>query len=134
MPLAAGWYAGEDRWSSIYGPPLRLAADARRLDVSPAWLSWVGAAPALRTLLELGVEAIHRHDVGLADRFCDALEIPRTGSAIVTLAVSEAKFQALQAAGVRASMRAGRLRCSFHLTADEGDVDAAVTALRAARP
>jgi selenocysteine lyase/cysteine desulfurase len=27
-PLAAGWYAGAERWQSIYGPPLRLAADA----------------------------------------------------------------------------------------------------------
>ena len=24
-PLYAGWYAGDDPWTSIYGPPLRLA-------------------------------------------------------------------------------------------------------------
>ena len=46
-PSAAGWYAGEDVWSSIYGGPLRLAASARRLDVSPAWLCWVGTVPSL---------------------------------------------------------------------------------------
>ena len=34
-PHAAGWYAGEDRWESIYGEPLRLAGDARRLDSRP---------------------------------------------------------------------------------------------------
>jgi hypothetical protein len=44
-PNAAGWYAGEDVWSSIYGGPLRLATSARRLDVSPAWLCWVGTVP-----------------------------------------------------------------------------------------
>ena len=34
-PVSAGWYAGADVWTSIYGGPLRLAADARRLDTSP---------------------------------------------------------------------------------------------------
>lgn len=38
-PLAAGWHAGADPHSSYYGPPLRLAADARRFDTSPAWFS-----------------------------------------------------------------------------------------------
>ena len=47
VPTAAGWYAGEDVHASYFGGPLRLAADARRLDTSPAWHSWVGAAPAL---------------------------------------------------------------------------------------
>ena len=44
VPHTAGWYAGEDVPSSYYGAPLRLAADARRFDTSPAWLNWVGAA------------------------------------------------------------------------------------------
>ena len=48
VPSAAGWYAGEDVHASYFGPPLRLAHDARRLDTSPAWHCWVGAAPALR--------------------------------------------------------------------------------------
>ena len=43
VPHQAGWYAGEDRWASIYGLPLRLAAGARGLDTSPAWLCHVGA-------------------------------------------------------------------------------------------
>jgi hypothetical protein len=43
-PHYAGWYAGDDPWSSIYGGPLRLAGDARRFDVSPAWHAWVAAA------------------------------------------------------------------------------------------
>ena len=56
VPTAAGWYAGEDVHASYFGGPLRLAADARRLDTSPAWHSWVGAAPALALLEEIGVE------------------------------------------------------------------------------
>ena len=56
VPTAAGWFAGEDVHASYFGGPLRLAADARRLDTSPAWHSWVGAAPALALLEEIGVE------------------------------------------------------------------------------
>ena len=56
-PHFAGWYAGDDRWSSIYGGPLRLASDARRFDVSPAWHAWVAAAPAVRLLAQVGTGA-----------------------------------------------------------------------------
>src|SRR5205823_5721064 len=40
VPWAAGWYAGADVHASYFGPPLRLADAARRLDTSPAWFSW----------------------------------------------------------------------------------------------
>ncbi|MDQ3609420.1 MAG: aminotransferase, partial [Actinomycetota bacterium] len=30
LPHSAGWYAGEDVHASYFGPPLRLASDARR--------------------------------------------------------------------------------------------------------
>ena len=63
VPHSAGWYAGEDPWTSIYGSPLRLAADARRFDVSPAWLSWVGQAPALELLTSVARESLHAHAV-----------------------------------------------------------------------
>jgi hypothetical protein len=63
----AGWYAGADVHKSCFGPPLRLAADARRFDTSPAWFSWVGAQPALELLNPIGVSA--EHDVALAHRF-----------------------------------------------------------------
>ena len=76
-PLYAGWYAGDDPWTSIYGPPLRLAEDARRLDISPAWLAWAGTVPALELLAEVGIAAIHRHDLGLANALRDRLGLPR---------------------------------------------------------
>ena len=44
-------------------------ADARRFDVSPAWFSWVGTAPAVELLVEIGVEQIHAHGLRLANRF-----------------------------------------------------------------
>ena len=128
VPHNANWYAGDDRWASIYGGPLRLAKTARRFDVSPAWLAWVGAAPALALLEEVGIAAVHAHDVGLANRFLTGLGLPTGDSAIVSVAVPEAE-ERLRRAGVRTAVRAGRVRLSFHLYNDEADVDLALAAL-----
>jgi selenocysteine lyase/cysteine desulfurase len=127
-PLFPGWYAGDDPWASIYGPPLRLAKDARRLDISPAWLAWVGTLPALELLAEVGIAAIHRHDLGLANRLRARLGLPPGDSAIVTVA-AEGAWERLRAAGIVASVRAGAVRLSFHLHNTEADVEAAAAAL-----
>ena len=130
VPHTAGWYAGEDRWSSIYGLPLRLAGDARRFDVSPAWHAWVSAAPALELLAGVGTAALHRHATGLADRFRAQVGTPPGDSAIVTLAVDERAAAAMRTARVVGAMRAGRLRLSFHLPNSEDDADLAAEVLR----
>jgi selenocysteine lyase/cysteine desulfurase len=127
-PLYAGWYAGEDPWTSIYGPPLRLAQDARRLDISPAWLAWVGTLPALDLLAEVGIEAIHRHDVGLANALRARLGMEPSDSAIVTVAASDGLAR-LAAANIKAAVRAGAVRLSFHLNNTEADVEAVARAL-----
>ena len=128
-PLYAGWYAGDDPWTSIYSPPLRLAKDARRLDISPAWLSWVGTVPALDLLAEVGIAAIHRHDVALANALRERLGLGPSDSAVMTVA-AEGGLERLRAAGIRASVRAGSVRLSFHLHNTEADVDAVARALR----
>lgn len=127
-PLYAGWYAGADPWTSIYGPPLRLATDARRLDISPAWLAWTGTVPALELLSEVGIAAIHRHDLGLANALRERLGQRVSDSAIVTVA-AEAGLERLGAANIRASIRAGAVRLSFHLHNTETDVEAVARAL-----
>jgi selenocysteine lyase/cysteine desulfurase len=127
-PLHAGWFAGEDIHSSYYGTPVRLAAAARRLDSSPAWFAWVAAAPTLELLNEVGVETIHHHDVSLANRFRAGLGMPPGDSAIVTADLPGAE-QRLERAGIRASVREGSLRASFHVYTTEADVDAALDAL-----
>ena len=132
-PLHAGWYAGEDVHDSYYGLPLRLASSARRFDLSPAWFAYVGAAPALELLAEVGVEAIYDHNVTLANRFLAGLGLPSTDSAIVTVEVPGAELQ-LARAGVRAAVRAGRVRASFHLYTGVADVDRAVEALTTSGP
>jgi selenocysteine lyase/cysteine desulfurase len=127
-PLHAGWYAGEDPWTSIYGPPLRLARDARRLNISPAWLAWVATAPALELLLEVGIDAVHRHDLGLANALRGRLGVASGDSAIVTVAV-EGGLERLRGAGIKASVRAGAVRLSFHLHNTDADVDAVARAI-----
>jgi selenocysteine lyase/cysteine desulfurase len=128
-PLHAGWYAAEQPYEDYYGPPLRLATTARRLDTSPAWFSWVGAVPALETLERIGVEHIHDHDLALANRFRAGLGLAPSNSAIVTTDVPGAE-EKLARGGIRAATRAGSLRASFHVYNTEDDVDAALEALR----
>ncbi|MDN5748537.1 MAG: aminotransferase, partial [Pseudonocardia sp.] len=62
----AGWYGGADPWTSVYGLPPRLAAEARALDTSPAWYCHVGAAVALPWLAGLDRAEVPAHCVGLA--------------------------------------------------------------------
>ncbi len=128
VPHAAGWYAGEDPLATFFGPPLRLAASARRLDTSPAWFMWVGTAPALTVIERIGVEAIHEHDVGLANRFRTGLGLDESDSAIVFCDV-EGAAEKLEAADIRAAVRGGRLRMSWHLYNTASDVDRALDVL-----
>ncbi|WP_245601842.1 aminotransferase class V-fold PLP-dependent enzyme [Hamadaea tsunoensis] len=127
-PLSAGWYAGLDVHDSYYSMPLRLAKDARAFDLSPAWHPWVGTAPALELIERMGVANIHDWDVGLANRFLTALGQAPGNSAIVTVDVPGAE-EKLAAAGIRAAVRAGRVRAAFHVYTTIADVDAAVAAL-----
>jgi selenocysteine lyase/cysteine desulfurase len=121
-PLGAGWYAGEDPYASFYGPPLRLAKDARRFDLSPAWFPWAGAAPTLDVLLDIGVEAIHAHDLRLANRFREGLGFPPGDSSIVSAELPEAE-ELLRGTRVMAAARAGLLRTSWHVYNTDDDVD-----------
>jgi selenocysteine lyase/cysteine desulfurase len=128
-PVHAGWWAGASPPADYYGPPLRLAETARRLDTSPAWFSWVGAAPTLELVERIGVERIHEHDVSLANRFRAGMGLEEPGdTAIVSVDVEDGAAK-LDRAGIRAAVRAGGLRVSFHLYNTATDVDAALDAL-----
>jgi selenocysteine lyase/cysteine desulfurase len=123
VPLAAGWYAGEHPWDSCYGTPLRLASDARRFDVSPAWLSWHAAAATLELFEAVGLGRIHEHNLALANRLRTGLGLEPGDSAIVSLDTASEATELLAGAGVKASVRANRIRLSSHLYNDEEDVD-----------
>lgn len=127
VPRYANWFGGEDPWSSIYRPPLRLAGDARRFNASPAWFSFAAAAPTLELLADLGPEAIGEHNVGLANGLRHLLGLEPSNTAIVSI---ETPFgPELAAAGITAAMRAGRVRMSFHLYNTKADVEAAAAIL-----
>lgn len=130
FPYAANWYAGEDPWTSIYGLPLRLAEDARRLDLSPAWFSHYAAAIVLPWLASLDLEAVREHCVGLVDGLLVALGRPPGGSAIASLDSPNAS-EKLAAVGVRSSVRAGRVRISGHLYNTADDIELVLAALQA---
>jgi selenocysteine lyase/cysteine desulfurase len=134
-PVDAGWYAGDDVWASCYGPSMHLAEDARRLDVSPAWLAWTGTAPALRLLADLLTgadrDAVRDHGATLADAVREACGTPARHLPVVSLPDDDGTLAAALAdGGVRAASRAGRVRLSFHLWNDEDDVARVLTAVR----
>jgi len=129
VPLYAGWYAGDAPWGSIYGMPLRLASDSRRLDLSPGWLAWVGTAPALRLVNGIGIETIRAHNLGLANSLLEQLGKAPTDSAIVTIDLGDG-FDPGRLEGLRVAFRSGRLRVGFHLYNTEEDVARLVEAIR----
>jgi selenocysteine lyase/cysteine desulfurase len=130
VPHVANWFGAEDIWSAIYGLPLRLAGDARRLDLSPVWFSQRGAAVALPWLAGLDLTAVREHCVGLADAALADLGLCPRGSAIISLDISPQAARRLEQAGAVVSARAGRTRLSFHLYNTMDDVELMLRALR----
>jgi selenocysteine lyase/cysteine desulfurase len=128
--LYPGWYAGESPWDAIYGAPLRLAKNARRFDLSPGWLAWVGTAVSLRLIDQIGVAAIHEHNVGLANEFRGRLRLSASDSAIVSLDLPPTT-DVDRLAKISTAKRAGRLRVGFHLYNTVEDVDLLADALGA---
>lgn len=128
-PSAAGWYAARDVHGSYYGPTMELDPGARRFDQSPAWFSFVGAAPALELIEEIGVATINEHNLALANEFRDGLGLPPSNSAIVSTNLPGAQ-EAFAAAGIRAAVRDGKLRASFHIYTTRKDVQQALSALK----
>ncbi|MGQ5637013.1 MULTISPECIES: aminotransferase class V-fold PLP-dependent enzyme [unclassified Streptomyces] len=128
-PVLAGWVAAEKPWDSCYGPVAELARSARRFDLTHALFTFAGLRRSLELIEELGVTAVHAHDVALADRFRAGLAalghepVPAPGSAIVSVPGLGSRQPELSEAGIEVSDRAGNLRASFHLYNTEADVD-----------
>ncbi|CAG6391549.1 aminotransferase class V-fold PLP-dependent enzyme [Streptomyces cocklensis] len=133
-PAFTGWYGADDPWASCYGPVADLAPGARRFDARPAYLAYVGAAASLAVIEELGVDAIHAHDVALGDRLREGFAAlgyePVPGaSAIVAVPGVPASVEArLREAGVAFSSRAGNLRFAPHFQSTVADVELALAA------
>jgi selenocysteine lyase/cysteine desulfurase len=129
-PINAGWYAGDSVWDSCYGPRMDLAQDARRFDVSPAWLAWVGTVPSLELFVGLPPGLARAHGAGLADQLRQRLGLRPQSRPVLALPDPDGRREArLLAAGCVVAGRAGRVRIAFHLWNDEADVDRAAGAL-----
>lgn len=128
-PVLAGWVAAERPWDSCYGPVAELAHSARRFDLTHALFTFAGLRRSLDLIEELGVDAVHAHDVSLADRFRAGLAtlghepVPAPGSAIVSVPGLGHRQPELGEAGIQVSDRAGNLRAAFHLYNTAADVD-----------
>ncbi len=127
-PLDAGWYAGADPWTSIYGSPLRLSCEGRRYNISPDWFGYYAAETALAHLDEVGIENIEAHNVHLANLLLSELGLPESNSAIVSL-TTDVALEKFVEANIQTTVRAGRTRLTFHLYNDIGDVEAAAKVL-----
>lgn len=127
VPVAAGWYAAAP--GAYYGMPLRLADGARAFDISPAWHSWVGTAPAIDVLLSASINAIYQHNVTLANEFRAGVGLAPSNSAIVSVALPDDALQRMQHADLQFTVMDGRARLAFHLYNTGADVAAALTAV-----
>ncbi len=121
-----------------YGPPLQPMSDTRALDQSPAWLSWVGALPALEWLDSCPEPEREGHSTALAEMMRSGLmrlglqpQATDWPSPLVSVDVArpQAANESLAAAGIRAAVRRGRLRFGFHRYNTTRDVSGALAVL-----
>ena len=129
-PNNAGWYAGASVWDSVYGPEMHLAPDARRFDVSLAWLCWVGAEAASEVFATLDPARVRDHDLELAAELRARLGLEPCDRPVITLDDPTGHLaDVLERAGVRCASRAGRVRLAFHVWNTDADVDLVAEAL-----
>jgi cysteine desulfurase / selenocysteine lyase len=145
-PTLVGWRGTPEPYA-LDARELRLAADARRFEFST--MSYTAAqalGAAIEYVLELGVETILQHDLGLTGRLIEGLDA--LGAELITprddaarAGIVSARFPGrdteqvvarLGAAGVVVSARLGCTRFSTHFFNSANDMDAALDALKAA--
>lgn len=130
-PRNANWRSADLPYGRYFGGPLTLAADARRFDVSRAWFPWIGATTSLRLLAEWKAAGSLDGILALAEGLAARLRVPWYGGSLVCAPLSdgEAARTALQAAGIRASVRGTAIRFSVHVYNTEADLDRAAEAI-----
>ena len=129
-PATLGWAAGVDPMAAPYGTEFLPAPGTRKFDTVPNLVSMLAVRRSLDAIVQIGIETVREHDVALANRFRNGLQMDSSNSAIVTLPWEGGAALLLQA-GIRATEWRGILRLSFHLHNSEADVDQALTVLAA---
>jgi selenocysteine lyase/cysteine desulfurase len=137
-PLLPNWKSTVPPFG-YFGGELELPPDASRLDTSPAWLSWLGSLPALKTMLRLNPAEVEQHCVGLARVWAEEAArvgllpvIARQDSHIVVMEAGAAApklGRRLAAANVKATCLGTRLRVGVHYFNDLSDIERGVAAL-----
>jgi selenocysteine lyase/cysteine desulfurase len=128
--LQPNWFAGTEPHAAPYGVQFTPASSAQKFDVVPGLISASALLPSLALINKVGVETIHRHNTGLAEKLCARLSVAYNGSSIVMLEVPEAT-QKLKPRGIRATIRGDRVRVAIHIYNDMEDVEALVKAVLA---
>ena len=135
-PWLANWRSTTNPYGQYYGGPLNLAATAARFDVSLAWLPWAGAAESLKLLVDWQRDGLLQKVVGMAQRLTDDLGLAATGGSVVSVPVQDAEAVRadLDAAGIKAAVRAGSVRLSPHVYNTPEQIDRAASALAGSVP
>lgn len=130
-PLDANWRAATEPYGRFFGGPLTLPTEARRLDVSLAWLPWIGAVESLGLLASWAQTGAFEAAVELARELADRLGVEWGGASLVCapLVDAESARDALRAAGIRVSVRGAGLRCAPHVYTSGDDIDRAARAI-----
>jgi selenocysteine lyase/cysteine desulfurase len=126
--LQPNWFACTESHAAPYGVEFAPATSARKFDVVPGLISASALLPSLALINKLSVDAIHRHNTGLAEKLCARLSVAYNGSAIVMLDVPGAA-QRLKARGIRATIRGDRVRVAIHIYNDVEDVEELIAAI-----
>jgi selenocysteine lyase/cysteine desulfurase len=129
--LNANWRSADDPYGRYFGGPLTLAPDARRIDVSLAWLPWIGAVESLRLLEGWAEDGTLDAALDLARDLADRVGVEWEGSSLVCAPIDDADAArtALVAAGVRAAVRGTAIRCATHVYTTRDDVERAAGAI-----
>ena len=147
IPVNAGWRAGEDPFTSFYGPHMELSPTASRFDSSISWLAAIGNTVALEVFEHFGPDVVHARNRELESRLraalarvgWDPLDLPEENrSTIVSIPLGDLEparlVRALADDGVVCSARDGALRLSVHLYNHEDDIERLVTVLASRTP
>jgi selenocysteine lyase/cysteine desulfurase len=129
--LNANWRSADDPYGRYFGGPLTLAPDARRLDVSLAWIPWIGAVESLRLLESWAPTGAFEAALDLALELADRLGVAWGGASLVCVPIADADAArtSLAAAGVRASVRGTAIRCATHVYTTRDDIERAARAI-----
>lgn len=137
-PVIPGWKAAEAPLMSFFGPDMRLAKDASRLDSSLAWFNVLADRASFQIFERFGVKNILEHNAYLIQYLHESLQahdlsfntfIPPRRSTIFSIALPnpEQAVLKLRDAGIVASIRGEFIRLSLHVYNLKSEIDEVVT-------